>query len=522
MAAWIDAGTRCDLMPKGRRVLKAGAKQILLIADGDRLFAVNNRCPHEGYPLSEGTLGPACTLTCNWHNWKFDLASGETLVGGDRLRRYPIEERDGRLFIDVADAPAAERQARALANLREAADDNDYERMAREIARFIKANGDPFEPLRHMIAARAAHFEFGMTHAYAAAPDWLNLHDTARTEQQRLTALVEPVAHIAWDTLRQPEFPYTDETAPWNGQAFTAAIEAEDETAAVAMLNDALAHGPQRAQAIKAALARAALAHYQDFGHSAIYTRKAFELIDKLGWSVAAPVLKSLTRSIVYATREDRIPEFRHYAKALARWPASAQETSVKDLVGLSVNQTLERTLALPGDNEAKYKLLLEASAIALLHFDTSVYDQTDKPVSHNIGWLDFTHALTFGHAARELCTEDPSLWPQALLQMACFLGRNTPFITKTVDESWAVDDIPAFLAREHDALYDHGIREPIYPCHHVKTLSAVAEEVAWAGEGTLSRAMLAATNRFLHSPIKYHHALRSAHQALSFVEAEG
>ena len=44
MATWIDAGTRCDLMPKSRRVLKAGAKQILLIADGDKLFAVNNRC----------------------------------------------------------------------------------------------------------------------------------------------------------------------------------------------------------------------------------------------------------------------------------------------------------------------------------------------------------------------------------------------------------------------------------------------------------------------------------------------
>jgi len=522
MTHWIDAGTRSDLAAKGRRVLKAGAKQILLIADGDKLFACNNRCPHEGYPLSEGTLGAACTLTCNWHNWKFNLESGETLVGGDRLRRYPVEERDGRIFIDVADAPAAERQARALANLLEAADDNDYDRMAREVARFIKAGGDAFEPLRHMIHARAAYFEFGMTHAFAAAPDWLALHDTAKNEQQRLTALVEPIAHIAWDTLRQPAFPYTDETAPWNGEAFTAAIEAEDEHSAVTMLNDAIAHGPQLAPAIKAALARAALAHYQDFGHSAIYTRKAFELIAKLGWSVAAPVLKSLTRSIVYATREDRIPEFRHYPKALARWPAAAQEAKPDDLLGLSVNQTLERALTLPGDDEAKYKLLLEASAIAMLRFDMSVDHHTDKPVSHNVRWLDFTHALTFGHAARELCGEDPSLWPQALLQMACFLGRNTPFTSDETDTSWAVADATAFFTRERNALYDHGIREPIYPCHHVKTLSAVAEEVAWAGDGTLSRAMLAATNRYLHSPIKYHHALRSAHQALSFVEAEG
>jgi hypothetical protein len=78
------------------------------------------------------------------------------------------------------------------------------------------------------------------------------------------------------------------------------------------------------------------------------------------------------------------------------------------------------------------------------------------------------------------------------------------------------------FLAKERDALYDHGIREPIFACHRVKTLSAVAEEAAWAGDSALAQTLLAATNRYLNNPIKSHHALRSAHQALSFVDAEG
>jgi hypothetical protein len=55
-----------------------------------------------------------------------------------------------------------------------------------------------------------------------------------------------------------------------------------------------------------------------------------------------------------------------------------------------------------------------------------------------------------------------------------------------------------------------------------VKTLAAVEEEVAWAGEGALAAALLAATNRYLNNPIKNHHATRTAHQALAFVEAEG
>jgi nitrite reductase/ring-hydroxylating ferredoxin subunit len=523
MAEWIDAGARAELEAKGKRLLKAAGKQILLIARGSEIFACNNRCPHEGYPLSEGTLSGVCTLTCNWHNWKFDLSSGETLVGGDRLRRYPVEDRGGRLFVDVADPPAAERQARALANLAEAGEDNDYARMAREIARFVKADGDPLEPLRRTIHARAAHFEFGMTHAYAAAADWIALHDTARTQEQRLTALVEPVAHIAWDTLREGEYPFTDEAAPWHADRFVAAIEEEDEPAAIAMLNDALGYGPSVAPDLKRAFARAALAHYQDFGHSAIYTRKAFELVARLGWPVAAPVLRSLARSLVYATREDRIPEFRHYPKALREWgSAKLAAAEPQDLVGLSVNQTLDRTAALPADNLAKYRTMLEASALAMKRYDLSVGWQTLKPVSHNVHWLDFTHMLTFANAVRELCTETPALWPQALLQMACFLGRNAPFLRPDADTAFEVTDAAAFFAGEREALYDHGIREPIYACHRVKVLTAVAEETAWAGGGSLTQNLLAATNRYLHTPLKYHHGLRDAHQALSFVEAEG
>ena len=43
----------------------------LFAGDGDDVWACDNRCPHEGYPLVEGNLTDGCILTCNWHNWKF-------------------------------------------------------------------------------------------------------------------------------------------------------------------------------------------------------------------------------------------------------------------------------------------------------------------------------------------------------------------------------------------------------------------------------------------------------------------
>src|SRR5215469_12235185 len=96
----------------GRKVVRLGGKQVLLIAHDDRVFAIANRCPHEGYPLSEGTLGEGCVLTCNWHNWKYDLATGRALVGFDPVRTYPVSLQREEIALDLSDPPAEERKAR--------------------------------------------------------------------------------------------------------------------------------------------------------------------------------------------------------------------------------------------------------------------------------------------------------------------------------------------------------------------------------------------------------------------------
>src|SRR5579863_1735996 len=128
-----------ELRESGRKVIRRAGKQVLLLAVGNRQFAIANRCPHEGYPLSEGTEGPGCVLTCNWHNWKFDLSSGAALVGRDPVRTYPVEARGGEIFVDLADPPADAQKMRALKGLDAAIADNDLPRMARETARLERA-----------------------------------------------------------------------------------------------------------------------------------------------------------------------------------------------------------------------------------------------------------------------------------------------------------------------------------------------------------------------------------------------
>lgn len=164
------------------------------------------------------------------------------------------------------------------------------------------------------------------------------------------------------------------------------------------------------------------------------------------------------------------------------------------------------------------YDALLEALSLNLLHFDTSYDTAYDRPVSQSISWLDFTHGITFSNAARVMCTKYPQYWRPALLQMTCFLGRNFNFIDRGIDtEAWRVDEPQVFFAQVRQDLLDHGLRDPIFSAHLVKTSLAVEEEIKHAS-ASCQGALLAALNRFLHSPLKTKHVRRLARQAINLV----
>jgi len=89
-----------DLDAEGRAVVDGKGDEIAVFLVDGNAHAVANTCPHEGNPLVEGEiLGP--TLTCAYHNWKFDLETGACLFGDEPVRRYPAELREGAIWIQL-------------------------------------------------------------------------------------------------------------------------------------------------------------------------------------------------------------------------------------------------------------------------------------------------------------------------------------------------------------------------------------------------------------------------------------
>ena len=316
--AWIDVVSLAELEAKGKAVIRRDGRQILLLHNGAEVFACASRCPHEGYPLSEGALH-GCVLTCNWHNWKFDLSSGATLVGGDKLTLYPARLEAGRVFLDVTPEDLSRRRDEILRGLSRALEDNDEGRLLREAARLQRLGADPAEAVRQAILWLAERLEYGTTHALAGAPDWLRLHDGAAALDEKLVALGEILGHIAEDGQGGKNFPFPAGKSAWSEAAFLQAIEAEDEPRALALARGALAAGLSIDDLLPS-LAKAALAHYNDFGHSLIYSVKTAELSRRVGPVVEEALLLLLTRSLVHATREDLLPEFSTYSARLAAW----------------------------------------------------------------------------------------------------------------------------------------------------------------------------------------------------------
>jgi len=525
---WIQAIDTAQLQRRGRAVVKLDGKQLALFAVGDRVFACNNRCPHEGYPLVEGHLAGAasdqCMLTCNWHNWKFELATGHNVYGGDALRMYPTRLADGAVWVDIAEAPQDQRVRQAYERLHHAVDENQYDRVAREVARLAKVGADPRGAVARAIVWSHGRLRDGMTHAYAAANGWLRLHEMLRDPVERLTCLAESVGHIAYDTLREADWPYCADQQPWSDARFAAAIEAQDEDAALAQVRGALAAGLSFG-GLEPALARAALAHYNDFGHSVIYLRACGGVIERLGPEVQVPLLLAYVRSLVRATREDLIPEFRKYAEALSRWNAAAPEpATVPDpntWVGLSINRALDAAVAVRGAVPLDvFHSLLGAASINLLRFDPKHEERTEGTFADNVGWLDFTHGITFANAVRVTCSRLPELWPAALLQMALFVGRNSPYLGDE-DGDWRVHDLAAFDALLHARVLNHGVGLYIHSVHLLKTWLAARDELAAGLPADVSDALAASVNRYLSARVHQKRTVRTARQALDFVTLE-
>src|SRR6476620_10067379 len=92
---FVRACSLAELAATGRFVLRGRHAPVLLIHEAGRVFALDNRCPHMGFPLDRGTVQDGI-LSCHWHHARFELASGCTFdLWADDVPTCAVEIRAG-------------------------------------------------------------------------------------------------------------------------------------------------------------------------------------------------------------------------------------------------------------------------------------------------------------------------------------------------------------------------------------------------------------------------------------------
>ncbi len=100
-APWIEVCALEELPRRGARVLRRAEGDIAVFRTGDdRVFALRDRCPHRGGPLSQGIVH-GHQVTCPLHDWKIRLDQGRAVAPDEGCTPcFPVRVEDGRVYLD--------------------------------------------------------------------------------------------------------------------------------------------------------------------------------------------------------------------------------------------------------------------------------------------------------------------------------------------------------------------------------------------------------------------------------------
>ncbi|MEK7790503.1 MAG: Rieske (2Fe-2S) protein, partial [Deltaproteobacteria bacterium] len=437
--SWKKVVSIDELNRNKRALFKEGSKQIVVFSYSHEIYALDNRCPHQGYPLYEGSLDSDRVLTCHWHNWKFDLKSGKCISGGDSVRTYPTKREDGFIWVNLSSPSKEEIQKQILEGLKIAFDDRKYGRLSREIAKLYFNGIDPVTSLQKAIEWSYEKLKEGMGEGYCAASDWLLLYsqESGNFENQ-LICLMEAVDGISHEVFRKGvtlSLPVIlsakREGSHFSPTEFLGAIEKEDEAQAIAQFSFAFDHGLVFSD-LEETLYLAALAHNYEGGKALIGLQKIDIFCKHFGDEIVRPLLYAFVRSLCHLRREELNPTFSH-PKAGVSHP----EAQPKDL----------------------FQQLLQGIVKNILYFDLGYQFSSDKPVSQNVDLLDVSGTLAVADAVFVTCQKYPKFSMKALEQLSYFFQKYTSFCDASLNASeWNVSDEDQFWKESLEKVLDHGI----------------------------------------------------------------
>jgi nitrite reductase/ring-hydroxylating ferredoxin subunit len=409
---WIDAGPLEAIQSEKVRVVRS----IAVFAHEDRVFAVDNRCPHLGFPLH---LGSVCDgmLTCHWHHARFDLCSGGTLdPWADDVPAHDVRVIDGRVWVNPRPRQAKDREAHAR-RLREGLEQNIGLVIAKAIVGLVEAGVPEVEIARIGI-------EFGVRRNQGWNAGLVILTAMARVLPKldrtgRILALYHGLSQVARSSAGRGHryllgpLPSAEVPAERLMRWYRQCVEVRDTRGAERILLTAIGQGMPVERIADMMLAAVTDHFYLDGGHTFDFHNKALEALQIVSEEEKTYVLAALTPLLANPTRSeerhpwrapvnlvqpllDVFPRLKHLPQVKRPIALDEEEALLAQLLS---DQPLATIGMLAGLLEAGVEPAHVARVVALAAAERIARFHTQNEFSD---WVEVLHTFTHAHAVHE------------------------------------------------------------------------------------------------------------------------
>lgn len=282
----------------------------------DKFYAVDNRCPHMGYPMSEGSIRDG-VLICHWHHWEFDLKSGGCfLASGDDLKAFPVELRDdGNVYVGLAGGEKEAAKRRVIDRGKRALERGLKDRSSFFIAKAVTALNDaeatPQEIIQQGLYYGANKSSEGWSSGVTILTLAANLWDEVNDKDHNLF-LVHGLTQISNRTTgssrpyRAP-FPRTDEKHDLGTlkRWFRYFVDKRHAGAAERILLTLRDRGYDKSVIADFVFTAATDFYFTGDGHALDFANKMFEALDYIEWEGAHEMLRPIVVDLASRTRHE-------------------------------------------------------------------------------------------------------------------------------------------------------------------------------------------------------------------------
>jgi nitrite reductase/ring-hydroxylating ferredoxin subunit len=411
------AGSLEELKANGRLVVHGAHRPILVIYDRGRIFALDNRCPHMGFPLERGSVEDGI-LTCHWHHARFDLESGCTFdLWADDVPICPFEVRNGEVWVKTtfghADPTAHwhQRLADGLAH--------DLGLVIAKAVHGQLAADIPQADIVRRVALFGAENRDGWGVGLTILTALANLLPVLPEEEVYL-ALFHGARRVAADCDGQAP---RRERAPLGSRPEPAALKrwlrrwtsVRHRDAAERTLLTAIGAGASPGVLADALLAAETERAFADTGHSLDFINKAFECLDLIGWEHAPALLPTIVGQMVAARGAEEMTAWRQPVDLVALCDEATGQLPELFAAGSNANGWLDHAALareLLGDDPAgivdALKAAIRAGAVPAdlgrsLAYAAALRVARFGNANEHADWETAHHVFTYANAVHQM-----------------------------------------------------------------------------------------------------------------------